>query len=96
MDDSKLRLLIWKRRNRKLVNDMEKYIDRYRQKICSKCTTEQQKKRLCTKFPNGHYCDHMINARSRVYGKKVDMEIQLKMDIIRNLKEKTVEFPYSS
>lgn len=65
----------WREKSEKLAQEYEDYCDEYRKKICEKkCKIwnlrEMRKGRI---YESGKcYCDHMINARTKKLGHKVE------------------------
>ena len=75
----KERLTDWQENGANLKQQLYKYQENYRQKICKTCIgTEQQIKRKCYVFPgfdsNGNLkrsCNHMTKAQSNKFRKKI-------------------------
>ena len=73
------RLKDWRENTLNIQQQIYRYREDYREKICKKCIgTEQQKKRNCHTFPgfdsNGNLkrsCNHMQKAESSMFTKKI-------------------------
>jgi len=75
--DKSIGILVWEKRSQKLLEDMRRYIRSYREGVCSKCT--EQERRGCRAYSDGPYCSHMIKAKTRKFGDRIEAEFMHKM-----------------
>lgn len=72
-----IRKIEWKRRNKKLAEEMEEYFKEYRRKVCSKCSKECREARNCIIYPEEKtMCNHMIKARTNIFRDRIYKEIR--------------------
>ena len=68
----------WTQESNKLAQEMEDYCNiSYRNKICNrKCTPQMVRERRGVTYTlSGCRCDHMINARAKVFRDRIDSMI---------------------
>ena len=76
------RMIDWSEEGDNIMRKFEKHQEQYRENICKKCSTVQQKKRQCQKIPeidsNGNpltFCEHMNKATHSKYRKEISKYI---------------------
>lgn len=69
----------WRKKGHSIVDEMEAYEWKYREKICLKCSIKKQKELKCFKVNNfvneiqETYCSKLENTRTQKFSKKIDM-----------------------
>ncbi len=74
------RKMVWMKRNKGLVSEMDKYCDDYRKNVCTGCTTKEREGKGCISVSGDTYCKQMEKSENRKFKDMIKAELLLLMD----------------
>jgi len=68
----------WFYRNLQLAKEIIEYTTEYREKICSRCTAEEKKRRKCIEYGSSGItrCGHLDNAGNKKFRERISNELR--------------------
>ena len=81
----------WKKKHSALQEKFREFENKYRQKVHSKLTEEEKRKRKFKVIAEKSYCNYMVKARTKNFKQEIEEEL-LAFIKIQKIREKELDF----